>query len=207
MCFVTCHTSSFGSEVTLWILVWSFISVDFHPDCFGYLKTSSCFYFSWCYCHIFPTVLDQILKWSTWWWDDQGASTGMAFTNRRIIPVPGFWDRCLELQFLEANFCWLIRSLLLLSYSDCMIRMKTLPLLVDWTTSTKNVFQHRPWGFKRREHRSRQMQFWPADVGSAVCPNSLVFPRQWKMLQALKMPPRAFFWASTRKGPLKPRFF
>ena len=42
------------------------------------------FLLSWCYCHIFPTVLDQI--------PDQGASTGMAFTNRRIIPVPGFFD-------------------------------------------------------------------------------------------------------------------
>ena len=71
----------------------------------------------------------------------------------------------------------------------------------------KKCVSTQAWGFKRREHRSRQMQFWPADVGSAVCPNSLVFPRQWKMLQALKMPPRAFFWASTRKGPLKPRFF
>ena len=109
--FVTCHTSSFGSEVTLWILVWSFITVDFHPDCKRLLPTSSCFYFSWCYCHIFPTVLDQI--------PDQGASTGMAFTNRRIIPVPGC-TRCLEFQVWEANFCWLIRSLLLLSshYSD-----------------------------------------------------------------------------------------
>lgn len=65
------------------------------------------------------------------------------------------------------------------------------------------MFQHRPGDSKEDNTAAVRCFFDLQTVGSAVCTNSLVFPRQWKMLQALKMPPRAFFWASTRERSLE----
>ena len=131
----------------------------------------------------------------------------MAFTNRRIIPVPGFWDRCLELQFLEANFCWLIRSLLLLSYSDCMIRMKTLPLLVDWTTSTKNVFQHRPGDSKEENTAAVRCSFDLQTWGLQSAPIPWFFLGNGRCCKPWRCHLEHFFGPRPEKVPWNLAFF
>ena len=86
---------------------------------------------------------------------------------------PSTWIfRCLEFQVWEANFCWLIRvtSVIVvvvfpLIRTAWFVFNMTLPLLVDWNNFNKKCVSTQAWGFKRREHRSRQMLFWPADGG------------------------------------------
>ena len=87
---------------------------------------------------------------------------------------PSSWIfRCLEFQVWEANFCWLISGHF--CYCRCCFPTIRTAWFVFSDTSIacglkqlqQNMCFNTGLGNKRREHRSRQMLFWPADRG--VC--------------------------------------